>query len=104
MRGRLLYFDRILIPRRIARRAVQRAMLRRDLLRLCCLAACSAGVSWAQERPTEPFDRAALLARAAALAKHPHSLPPNPERANQRLTYDQYRSIRFDPAAGIWRG
>jgi glucans biosynthesis protein len=30
-------------------------------------------------------------------------LPPNPERANQRLTYDQYRAIRFDPAAGIWR-
>jgi glucans biosynthesis protein len=78
-------------------------MLRRDLLRLCCLAACSAGVSWAQDRPTEPFDRAALLARAAELAKHPHSLPPHPERANQRLTYDQYRAIRFDPAAAIWR-
>jgi glucans biosynthesis protein len=78
-------------------------MLRRDLLRLCCLAASSAGVSWAQDRPTEPFDRAALLARAAELAKQPHSLPPRPERASQRLTYDQYRSIRFDPAAAIWR-
>jgi glucans biosynthesis protein len=78
-------------------------MLRRDLLRLCYLAACSAGISWAQDRPTEAFDRAALLARAAELAKQPHSLPPHPERGGQRLTYDQYRSIRFDPAAAIWR-
>src|SRR5688572_12311348 len=78
-------------------------MLRRHLLVLCCLAACSAGASWAQDRPTEPFDRAALLARAAELAKRPHSLPARPEGEGQRLTYDQYRSIRFDPAAGIWR-
>ena len=25
-------------------------------------------------------------------------------RGRERLTYDQYRSIRFDPAAAIWRG
>ena len=78
-------------------------MLRRDLIVLCCLAACSAGPSWAQERPTEPFDRAALLAKAAELAKQPHALPPNPEPDGRRLTYEQYRSIRFDPAAAIWR-
>lgn len=78
-------------------------MLRRDLLVLCCLAACPAGVSWAQDRPTEPFDRAALLAKAAELAKQPHALPPNPQPDGRRLTYDQYRSIRFDPAAAIWR-
>jgi glucans biosynthesis protein len=78
-------------------------MLRRDLLVLCCLAVCPAGLSWGQERPTEPFDRAALLAKAAELAKQPHALPPNPEPDGRRLTYDQYRSIRFDPAAAIWR-
>ena len=78
-------------------------MLRRHLLFLCCLAACSAGASWAQDRPTEPFDRAALLARAAELAKQPHALPAPPEGQGPRLTYDQYRSIRFDPAAAIWK-
>jgi len=78
-------------------------MLRRHLLILCCLAACSAGAARAQDRPTEPFDRAALLARAAELAKQPHSLPPPPQGQGPRLTYDQYRSIRFDPAAAIWK-
>ena len=77
-------------------------MLRRHLIILCCLAACSAGPARAQDRPTEPFDRAALLARAAELAKQPHSLPPRPEGDGRRLTYDQYRSIRFD-AASIWK-
>ena len=57
----------------------------------------------AQDRPTEPFDRASLLARAAELAKQPHALPPPPEGEGPRLTYDQYRSIRFDPAAAIWK-
>ncbi len=78
-------------------------MLRRHSSLLCCIAACAAGASWAQDRPTEPFDRAALLARAAELAKQPHTLPPRPEGEGRRLTYDQYRSIRFDPAAAIWR-
>ena len=33
----------------------------------------------------------------------PHALPPRPEGAGrERLTYDQYRAIRFDPAAAIW--
>jgi periplasmic glucans biosynthesis protein len=82
-------------------------MLRRHLPIVWWLAVCAAGASWAQDaedRPTEPFDRAALLARAAELAKQPHALPPRPEGEGQRLTYDQYRSIRFDPAAAIYRG
>src|SRR5688572_22074643 len=78
-------------------------MLRRHLIVMCCLAACSAGALRARDRPTEPFDRAALLARAAELAKQPHALPPPPEGAGPRLTYDQYRSIRFDPATAIWK-
>jgi glucans biosynthesis protein len=99
----------------------------RHLVWLCWLAACAAGIGWAQEperppepdrareadrppepdRPTEPFDRALLEARAAELAMRPHELPSRPESegpAVARLTYDQYRSIRFDPAAAIWRG
>ena len=43
------------------------------------------------------------IARAAELATRPHALPPRPEgEGRERLTYDQYRSIRFDPAAAIW--
>src|SRR5687767_5497935 len=79
-------------------------MLRRHLPLLFCLAMAAAGASWAQDdRPTEPFDRALLEQRAAELATRPHALPPPPERGRERLTYDQYRSIRFDPAAAIWR-
>ena len=79
-------------------------MLRRYFPLLCWLAIGGAGVSWAQEeRPTEPFDRAMLEARAAELAMRPHALPPRPEgEGDARLTYDQYQSIRFDPAAAIW--
>jgi periplasmic glucans biosynthesis protein len=44
-----------------------------------------------------------LEARAAEVASRPHSLPPRPEgEGRERLTYEQYRSIRFDPAAAIW--
>ncbi len=63
----------------------------------------AAGASWAQDdRPTEPFDRMLLEQRAAELAMRPHALPLPPERGRERLTYEQYRSIRFDPAAAIW--
>jgi glucans biosynthesis protein len=78
-------------------------MLRRLLL-VGCLAVCGAGVSQPQERPTETFDRAVLVAKAAELAKHEHVLPPRPEgEGGERLTYDQYRSIRYS-AASIWTG
>jgi periplasmic glucans biosynthesis protein len=78
-------------------------MLRRHLALWLCLALGGAGVSWGQDdRPTEPFDRMLLEQRAAELAMRPHALPLRPENGRERLTYDQYRSIRFDPAAAIW--
>ncbi len=78
-------------------------MLRRLLL-VSCLALCGAGASESQERPTEPFDRATLVTKAAELARHEHLLPPRPEgEGGARLTYDQYRSIRYS-AASIWTG
>jgi glucans biosynthesis protein len=74
------------------------------LLIVGCLAVYGAGVSESQERPTETFDRAILVAKAAELAKHEHVLPPRPEGEDgKRLTYDQYRSIRYS-AASIWTG
>jgi len=78
-------------------------MLRRLLL-VGCLAVCGVGVSESQERPTETFDRAVLVAKAAEIAKHEHVLPARPEgEGGERLTYDQYRSIRYS-AASIWTG
>lgn len=78
-------------------------MWRRHLSAVCLVAAFAAGPSWAQDRPTEPFNREILLERAAELAREPHSLPAPPEgEGRARLTYDQYRSIRFDPDAAIW--
>jgi glucans biosynthesis protein len=74
------------------------------LLLVGLLAVSGAQVSESQERPTEPFDRAVLVAKAAELAKHEHVLPSRPEGEDgDRLTYDQYRSIRYS-AASIWTG
>jgi glucans biosynthesis protein len=77
-------------------------MLRHFMPGLLCLVAL-AGSAVAQERPEEPFDRAVLEARAAELAQRPHALPPRPEApGRERLTYDQYRAIRFLRGASIW--
>jgi glucans biosynthesis protein len=57
----------------------------------------------AQERPTEPFDREILLARAAELAKQPFADPAGPPEGDEEpLSYDEYRSIRFQTGASIW--
>jgi glucans biosynthesis protein len=70
---------------------------------LLFLAAGFCAVSSAQERPSEPFDRAILEARAADLARRKHVQRPRPEASDrERLTYDQYRAIRFKRSASIW--
>ncbi|HEX5048771.1 MAG TPA: glucan biosynthesis protein [Gammaproteobacteria bacterium] len=57
----------------------------------------------AQERPSEPFDRTILVARAEELAKQPFVKPTQPESGKlEKLSYDQYRSIRFQKGAAIW--
>jgi periplasmic glucans biosynthesis protein len=78
-------------------------MLRYALIGLLFLAAGFSLDSMAAERPTEPFDRAILEARAADLARRRHVQPPRPEASGrERLTYDQYRAIRFKRDASIW--
>ncbi len=57
--------------------------------------------SLAQERPAVPFNRDILIAHADELSKQKFvepTLPPGKER----LTYDQYRAIRFQSGASIW--
>ncbi len=62
-----------------------------------------AGAFAQAERPTEPFDRDILLARAAELASEPFVEPRRGDAEAQRqLSYDQYRSIRFQRGASIW--
>jgi len=60
--------------------------------------------SRAQERPAAPFNRTILVALAEALAKQPYVEPAHPAGNNSpnKLTYDQYRAIRFQKGASIW--
>jgi periplasmic glucans biosynthesis protein len=67
---------------------------------VCCFAVMAS----AQERPTEPFDRDALLAKAEELAKHPYVDVIRRNAPELKLNYDQYRSIRFRSDAAIWSG
>jgi glucans biosynthesis protein len=62
-----------------------------------------AAACWA--RVTPAFDLADVAARARALAEAPFRAegPKLPE-AIRKLTYDQYRDIRFRPDRALWRG
>lgn len=72
---------------------------------LCWALTSVTGLAFAQERPAEPFNREILLARAAELARRPYVAPPRAEPVNrERLSYDQYRAIRFRTGAAIWTG
>ena len=63
----------------------------------------SIGAARAQERVATPFDYDTLVARAADLAAKPFVAPQSTQgTAFGRLTYDQYRSIRFQTGASIW--
>lgn len=72
-------------------------------LLVCSVAIYAVGTSMAQERLVERFDRAVLVARAADLAKQAFVPPVHGGGEQQRrLTFDQYRAIRFEPANAIW--
>jgi len=62
----------------------------------------AAGGAHAQERAASPFSRAILVARAEELAKQEYVEPPTAQDANSRLSYDQYRAIRYQKGASIW--
>ena len=59
----------------------------------------------AQPFDAQPFDaqtvRTAARALAAAAFQPPDAKLPD---ALAKLTYDAYRTIRFDPAQSLWRG
>ncbi len=66
------------------------------------LGVLSFGAARAQERAATPFDYDTLVARAADLAAQPFAAPAAAANPLPRLTYDQYRSIRFQTGASIW--
>jgi glucans biosynthesis protein len=77
-------------------------MLRQLAIGFVLMAASAAVLAQEEERPTEPFDRAILEARAAELAASEHALPPPEEADGERLNYEQYRAINFERGASIW--
>ena len=60
---------------------------------------------WAAEPAAAPFDAQTVRKRARALADAAFQAPDTklPD-ALEKLTYDEYRTIRFDPAQALWRG
>ncbi|HVY64359.1 MAG TPA: glucan biosynthesis protein [Gammaproteobacteria bacterium] len=69
---------------------------------LWCAAWLVVAAAGAQERGGEPFDRNVLLERAAEIAKKPYQDPIRRNAPELKLSYDQYRSIRFRNDAAIW--
>jgi periplasmic glucans biosynthesis protein len=67
---------------------------------------CTIALARAEERPAGPFSRSILVARAEELAKQPFVEPAQPPGNNSpnKLSYDQYRAIRFQKGASIWSG
>jgi glucans biosynthesis protein len=74
----------------------------------CLLLAAGAALAGLLAPPAgaaeETFDFEALRFQAQQLALRPY-VPPPPRVPKEllQLTYDQYRDIRFDPAASLWR-
>jgi len=61
----------------------------------------AASTADAQERLAAPFSRTILVERAEELAKQEY-VAPAPSDSVKQLSYDQYRSIRFQKGASIW--
>lgn len=64
---------------------------------------CAISPGHAQERPASPFSRTILVGRAEELAKQEFVESAQPAgNSPNKLTYDQYRAIRFQKGASIW--
>ena len=72
--------------------------------RLLLLGITLAAISGSLHASDVPFDFEVLQYRAKTLASKPYGERPNrvPE-ALQKLTYDQYRDLRFNPSSSWWR-
>ncbi len=68
------------------------------------LTASAGAPAFAADAAPEPFDGMAVRRLARDLASKPYKAPENrlPD-AIAKLTYDQYRDIRFDPKRALWR-
>ncbi|HEX6999038.1 MAG TPA: glucan biosynthesis protein G [Gammaproteobacteria bacterium] len=57
-----------------------------------------------EDRPATPFDREVLIAEAKRLSEREYVQPRLPAEYVRSIGYDEYRAIRFQTAASIWRG
>ena len=79
------------------------ALSRRALL--ATAAALASRPALAADPPPSPFDGATVRRLAADLAKQPFAEPDAKlPAAIDKLTYDQYRGIRFKPDRALWAG
>lgn len=74
----------------------------RAALAAFCLFVCAAAAQ--DDRPAVRFNRDVLLAEAERLAATDYVPPSLPPDAVRPLNYDQYRAIRMQAGASIWRG
>ena len=54
--------------------------------------------------PPKPFSFEGLIARAKTMAAQPYKAPPTPDPALERLDFDAYGQIVFDPKMTLWGG
>ncbi len=80
-------------------------MYRRSLLRGSAAASLLGLMGAAPDGPAPgPFDNATVRRLAQDMAKQAYQAPDSRlPPARDRLTYDQYRGIRFKPEAALWR-
>lgn len=84
-------------------------MLRRDLLKALAALAAAPGTALAQDAPLrtgapDPFNAQTVIDRARALAAKAYVPRPTIPQAWQDISYDDYRSIWFDPRNALWEG
>ncbi|MBB3995077.1 glucans biosynthesis protein [Sulfitobacter undariae] len=82
-------------------------MLRRDVLKAIAALAAVPAAAWAEDAPlrtgaASPFDAQTVINRAGALAAQDYAPRPKIPEEWQKLSYDQYRKIWFDPRNGLW--
>ncbi|MGG5887361.1 glucan biosynthesis protein [Falsiroseomonas sp. HC035] len=79
---------------------------RTALAAFAALSASATGVGFAQQRPSaRPFTEGTVRDLARELAKSPYRAPESRlPRGFADLDYDAYRTLRFDPQRGLWRG
>ncbi len=84
-------------------------MLRRDLLKWLAALAAAPTIAFAKDAPlrtgkAQPFNAQTVATRARALAAKAYAPRPTIPQEWRDISYDEYRSIWFDPRNALWEG